>query len=430
MFLKLIFLVIGSFKVFFCNEVLSSYMEASNTFTLTPLIWDSLYKESKVPEIYESVREKLIAFKDKNWKIFYGGPVIRPNSTIWVMPIVEEDNNFRPKRVYEVAFINCNPNNTLGAKVYYIEGRDIDLKFKNCLSDSYDTFSKLMSGSFQGEKSYVIVRRCDVAMIAYPDVYIDFTYESFSPKELDKLSCYLHNKHNTNNKIKILNLFKKFKYNILNENRGMRVYVPEFVNAKFNDKNYKFYVYKILLKRDKWKIYYLISKSKNLFKIKTDTKLRIDSGCTGGQIYGDDSCDCADQFFKFFDEFGENGIVIHIPTHDGRGFGFAPKAETEIYKSYGNGFLHTTKPIDTVSAAKLLYQVRDNRYDIRDYKGIVKILKNLNCKFIYLFSDNVKKFNSLKSLGINIRRVPTNTNKSSCINHILAKKSDSSLYFK
>jgi len=100
----------------------------------------------------------------------------------------------------------------------------------------------------------------------------------------------------------------------------------------------------------------------------------------------------------------------------------APKAEIEIYKSDENGFLHTTKPLDTVKAAKLLYQVSDNHYGIRDYNGIVEILKSLNYKSIYLFSDNVRKFNSLKSLGIDIRRLPTNTNKSSCINHILAKK--------
>ena len=34
------------------------------------------------------------------------------------------------------------------------------------------------------------------------------------------------------------------------------------------------------------------------------------------------------------------GIVIHIPSHDGRGFGTAPKAETEIYKRGGRvGFI-------------------------------------------------------------------------------------------
>jgi GTP cyclohydrolase II len=154
--------------------------------------------------------------------------------------------------------------------------------------------------------------------------------------------------------------------------------------------------------------------------------VRVDSGCAGGQIYDDDSCDCADQFFDFISKYVANGegIVLHVPCHDGRGFGFAPKAETEIYKQGGTGRIHTTKPIDTVSAAKLLYKADDYNYDIRDYKGVALILKELGCNDIKLYTDSRKKVNSLSDAGINVERIPTETHKSTCKQHIEAKKSN------
>jgi GTP cyclohydrolase II len=87
--------------------------------------------------------------------------------------------------------------------------------------------------------------------------------------------------------------------------------------------------------------------------------LRIDSGCVSGQIYDDESCDCIDQLnagleFLIQDK-SKYGLVIHIPAQDGRGFGTAPKTETEIYKYGGKGRVHKTEQLDTVSAAELLY---------------------------------------------------------------------------
>jgi GTP cyclohydrolase II len=114
-----------------------------------------------------------------------------------------------------------------------------------------------------------------------------------------------------------------------------------------------------------------------------------------------------------------------VPCHDGRGFGSAPKFETEIYKQGGKGRIYLVKdPMDTVAAAKLLYKADDYNYDIRDYNGAALILAKLGCNDIRLRTDSRKKVNSLLLAGINVERVPTETNKLTCMQHIKAKRNN------
>jgi GTP cyclohydrolase II len=199
-------------------------------------------------------------------------------------------------------------------------------------------------------------------------------------------------------------------------------------------KDHFFKLSKVIKSKDNWKVYYIIYKTEDslesLAKEKKPILLRLDSGCVSGQIYDDQECDCLDQLHIALSELSENkknkGIIIHIPTQDGRGFGTAPKAETEIYKRGGRGKVNSTLPLNTVDAAKLLYDT-DN-YDFRTFDGAAEILASLNIKSVFLMTDNKEKVESLKRSGINVTRKKTNTNKSSCITHIEAKK-NSSLYF-
>jgi GTP cyclohydrolase II len=202
---------------------------------------------------------------------------------------------------------------------------------------------------------------------------------------------------------------------------------PVKVQCEIKNKLCVLYVTKVFICKDHWKVYYIISKNNDLSYLKKhEVFVRVDSGCVSGQIYDDDSCDCADQFFDFILKHvaDGDGIVLHVPCHDGRGFGFAPKAETEIYKQGGTGRIHSTKPMDTVSAAKLLYKADDYNYDIRDYGGVTLILTKLGCDNVKLYTDNRKKVDSLLSAGINVERVPTETHKSTCERHIEAKKNN------
>lgn len=158
--------------------------------------------------------------------------------------------------------------------------------------------------------------------------------------------------------------------------------------------------------------------------------LRLDSGCNSGQIYHDKSCDCLEQLRQGLESMLRsptvNSLLIHIPAHDGRGFGIAPKAETEIYKRGGIGRVNQSEKLDTIQAAILLY--RSLNYDIRTYTGCIKILALNKIKEVELLTDNRYKIAALVSHGIAVHRKKTDTQKASCLNHIKAKK-DSQCYF-
>jgi GTP cyclohydrolase II len=116
----------------------------------------------------------------------------------------------------------------------------------------------------------------------------------------------------------------------------------------------------------------------------------------------------------------ENSLLIHIPAHDGRGFGVAPKAETEIYKRGGIGRVNRTEPLDTVQAAILLY--RTGNFDIRTYEGCARLLISNDIWSVDLLTDNKFKIQSMESFGVAVNRRKTNTDKQACRNHIMAKK--------
>lgn len=125
-------------------------------------------RPSRIPEEYKNVKEGLVIFKD-GFKVFYGGPVTRGDNTIWTSPVVFERDELSvtmPKRVYELLFAMCiptKPESVKGAELYYFEGKDIDLKFKNTLNSSYKNFTNLFDPSNKEQR--VIIRRSDVAMV-------------------------------------------------------------------------------------------------------------------------------------------------------------------------------------------------------------------------------------------------------------------------
>ena len=139
--------------------------------------------------------------------------------------------------------------------------------------------------------------------------------------------------------------------------------------------------------------------------------VRVDSGCDIGQIYDDKGCDCREQLHTALDAVQQegDGIIIHVPSQDGRGYGAATKMETESLK---RGILGMTNPgdltkYDTVMAAvKILGK---EVYDIRSYNGASRILKALGIRSVVLQTDNRKKVAGLASAGITVTRKKTGT---------------------
>lgn len=389
-------------------------------------------KDINLPLSHSTIIEKLLFFKRDTFKVFYGGPVDRCGKGVqWVMPIVFEDEFYNTRAVYEVAFINCDLKTAAGAEILFVEVADINIKLKNILAPDYDLFSFLLAGKYNDDK-YIVVRFADVANVYFPDIFVFSEYGSKKESDKTEIVAFLHQHFQTSDTGR--NFYSGITMDhVWFENLNSKVYKPVKVILTFDGRGYPFIVEKIIQKNDFWKIYYIISKEvvSPTTTISDSILVRVDSGCVSGQIYDDETCDCLDQLHDALRQMAKddfcNGIIIHIPGHDGRGFGTAPKAETEIYKRGGRGRIHSTDPLDTIAAAKLLYGI-DNYYDLRSFDGVAQLLKAKGIKKVTLLTDNIEKVNALRDYGIEVSRQKTDTNKASCLNHITAKM-NSSLYF-
>lgn len=384
-----------------------------------------------LPTTYPLVLEKLIYFKKNQLKVFYGGPIDKKDQGAqWLMPVIFEDEKHNTRAVYEIAFINCNLETAEDAHLYFIDVDDINIKLKNNLSNQYELFSSLIKGTSSHEK-YIVIRSCDIATVFFPDIFVSSVYNK--QHELDKYEIiqFLHKKFKTGKNFTFIKTNKSNEV-VAYENENEIVYKPIPAQVILENNPFLFWIEKRIRKHDLWKIYYIIS-MQPYAATQPENKsilLRIDSGCVSGQIYDDNACDCLDQLhnalLQIAHDKDNNGIIIHIPGHDGRGFGSAPKAETEIYKHGGCGRVHTTEPLNTIEAAHLLYG--SDIFDLRTFDGIADLLYDMDISKVILLTDNVAKVTSLQNRNIEVVRQKTDSDKSTCINHIEAKK-NSPLYF-
>ncbi|MCL4362453.1 orotidine-5'-phosphate decarboxylase [Candidatus Parvarchaeota archaeon] len=186
----------------------------------------------------------------------------------------------------------------------------------------------------------------------------------------------------------------------------------------------EFYVFHFTV-NDEWQDYLAIFKGEldeNLQPIFTNKKevlFRIDSGCATGQLLLDKTCECRDQLNLAMREISENGegLIIYIPTQDGRGKGLDFKLSAL--------FLQDKFNINNVDASKLL--TKDDKIDVRTYEGVVSILKFLGIgedSILKLETNNPLKKKSLVENGYKLVEMtpilipPTNLTKE----NLLAKQ--------
>ena len=185
-------------------------------------------------------------------------------------------------------------------------------------------------------------------------------------------------------------------------------------------------VYDLFLKNDPWLLYHLVMNSEmSLRELETLPLpiVRVDSGCDIGMLYGDRGCDCHSQFLDVVNNLSHGQLVLHIPAHDGRGFGGVPKALTESLKNGVclRGWNKRALRLNTVQAAMRIY---GNRFDLRTYHGAGMVLYELGLRRkIGLVTDNLRKMEQAGSAGIHVERVPTHTEQKNphCRDHIIAK---------
>lgn len=170
----------------------------------------------------------------------------------------------------------------------------------------------------------------------------------------------------------------------------------------------KFYqlVFKV---NDEWGTYYAIAKSKfnndsmlPFFNQDEPIFLRIDSGCTTGQLFHDKTCECREQLDHAMKKLAgeKQGLIIYIPNQDGRGKGIDFKLASL--------YLQERAGVNTVEAFTLLG--KNNTYrdiDCRDYDGVAAILKFLDVTSkLLLGTNNPKKLAALVENGFEVENEP------------------------
>lgn len=123
--------------------------------------------------------------------------------------------------------------------------------------------------------------------------------------------------------------------------------------------------------------------------------VRIHSECFTGDVLGSRRCDCGEQLdmaMQMIDEAGY-GVLIYL-RQEGRGIGLLKKLQAYNLQDQG---------MDTVDANIHLGYLADER----EYSIAALMLENLKVKSIELITNNPKKIEGLKKLGINVvKRIP------------------------
>jgi len=123
--------------------------------------------------------------------------------------------------------------------------------------------------------------------------------------------------------------------------------------------------------------------------------IRVHDACFTSEVLGSQKCDCKEQLDYSVNYIKQNcpGMVIYL-QQEGRGIGLANKIAA--YSMQEKGY-------DTVEANRIL-GLPD---DCREYHAVYDILQDLNIKSVRLMTNNPRKIEQLRLLGIRVTdRVP------------------------
>jgi len=364
--------------------------------------------------------DRITLTKTEHVTLFYGCELDLKNTSAWMT--TAEVSDHQGISGFQIIYLNCKPqdlNKTNDIKAKLIEFDEIYLKLVSTKNKIYKQLTSIISS----KQKHILIRHCKTGMICYPNSIIPISSNQIASNHLRKLI----NEIGYDTAEQAIKLQDDMYMEHISTKR-----LPVLQAKRYVIDGLYVYVYGLVLKNDPWKYYEIISPFPIENTPEEDLFIRIDSGCDIGQIYNDDGCDCREQLHSAVKNMRNHGsgIIIHIPSHDGRGFGAAIKLETEGLK---RGLKVATnakqaQPMDTISAAKALL---GDDFDIRTYDGVGDILKMLKVKSVLLITDNRLKVQSLESCGIQVKRNPTNTkgaNGSSC--HIAAKHNYEIIYYK
>ncbi|MCH9809129.1 MAG: GTP cyclohydrolase II [Alphaproteobacteria bacterium] len=120
--------------------------------------------------------------------------------------------------------------------------------------------------------------------------------------------------------------------------------------------------------------------------------VRVHSGCVTGDIFHSLRCDCYKQLQAALEVIVDapNGILIYLPSHEGRGIGLVNKIKAYALQDKG---------VDTVDANVQI----GAPIDARDYTLAADILFDLGFPEIKLLTNNPAKIEALRAHGIKVK---------------------------
>lgn len=362
----------------------------------------SAIEKIPLPDNAEHLAKHLTIFSQDDCKVFYGGPVDHGHGVKWVMPAAFYSSCGKIRSAYEICFINCCPTKQglQGVPVYFVKVSDLDLKIRSTALET-SAFFQLINNEDPARQA-ILIRETDILHVAFQHIYNGYLFSEVRPEDASVVCQFLSQEYSANTEIIELPSQNERRFEkVLSEFHG--VIDARKVAIPIAKKVHTFFIEHYVFHEDPWASYYIFrSDTSESSLCGKDVFLRIDSGCNTGMIYQDERCSCQRELEEglegLMDSKNKESLLIHIPAHDGRGMGMAPKGETEIYKRGGQGRLHHTHPLGDVEAARLLYGT--DQIDVRTYDGCVAILKHLGISRVKLISRSANKKQALEKGGI------------------------------
>jgi GTP cyclohydrolase II len=377
------------------------------------------------PAINDTYREslsRLVLLQDCEVTHFYGCELdLDEDKTVWMSPVEVDDGEHYS--YFQILYVNTTPQEAFNDNKLPVSLLEIDEASYKLTPAEHPGYEQLMS-HFIGGKKHVLIRHCNTGMAYYPRSITPAQDQARSSRHLEKIiaTTGLHEPE------MIISLSKPSE----KEDISIKTSMLETVHArKYPFAGGEVHSYGLVLDNDPWKYYEIFTPRRIEEMSSKDLLVRIDSGCDIGQIYDDKGCDCREQLHTALTDIQErgNGVVIHIPSQDGRGFGAATKMETEGLK---RGMKVATnhddlRAVDTITAAQLLLGAE---FDIRTYEGAGRLLGMIGVESVLLQTDNRLKAEGLMAGGIFVTRRPTNTTGArGALHHIEAKHRHGDIYY-
>lgn len=120
--------------------------------------------------------------------------------------------------------------------------------------------------------------------------------------------------------------------------------------------------------------------------------VRLHSECLTGDVFHSSRCDCGEQLNETIELMAKEGGILLYLRQEGRGIGLYNKLDA--YKLQSEG-MNTYQANNQLGFAD----------DLRTFNEAAQMLKALNVSNIRLMTNNPKKINELKELGLNIVEV-------------------------